>query len=156
MENASKALLMAGGMLIAILLLTLFTYLMRQTGESTANIYSTLSQSEISEFNQQFLNYEGRGINFVEDAYHNKIYDPLSVQEVVTLINLAKHNNKNNKLPTKIAIYLDVVAPGSNLVENNYIEMLNENIETPKQYNCERVNIDPNTMLVDYVLIKTH
>ena len=42
MENASKALLIAGGVLIAILLLTLFSYLFRQMASSTSNIYENL------------------------------------------------------------------------------------------------------------------
>lgn len=54
MENASKALLISAGVLIAILLLTLFSYLMRQMGGSTYGIYSKLSQREITEFNQKF------------------------------------------------------------------------------------------------------
>ena len=52
MENASKALIIAGGVLIAIFLLTLFTYLFSHMAESTSGIYSMLDQAEISEFNQ--------------------------------------------------------------------------------------------------------
>ena len=75
MENASKALLIAAGVLIAILILTLFSYLMRQMGSSTSGIYSKLSQREITEFNQKFLNYEGRGIYSVgKDNEGNDLY----------------------------------------------------------------------------------
>lgn len=88
MENAAKAILIAGGVLIAILLLTLFSYLFRQMGEDTADIYTTLEQSEIAEFNQKFLNYDwkvtGEG-------------KALSVQDVATLISLTlEGNNKYN------------------------------------------------------------
>ena len=95
MENASKALLIAGGVLIAILILTLFAYLFGQMAENTSNIYNTIEQSEIAEFNQKFINYEGRGIGELSDK-------PLTVQDVATLINLAQDNNKNPKFPTKL------------------------------------------------------
>ena len=147
MENASKALLIAGGMLIAILLLTLFTYLMRQTGESTASVYSTLSQSEISEFNQKFINFEGRGII--------KNTSPLTVQDVATLINLAKDNNEKAKFPTEIAIYNGSKAKSSDLAKSeNYIEWLDTNKTTNNTYKCSEVHINENSQLVDYVLIE--
>ncbi|MFR2197112.1 MAG: hypothetical protein ACLS5Y_06125 [Clostridia bacterium] len=54
MENASKALIIAGGILIAILLLTLFSYLFGQMASSTSSIYQTIEKHEKDEFNQQF------------------------------------------------------------------------------------------------------
>ncbi len=63
MENASKALLISAAVLIAILLLSLFAYLMTKMSENTARIYTIIEESKITEFNQQFLNYEGRGTN---------------------------------------------------------------------------------------------
>ena len=93
MENASKALLISAGVLLAILLLSLFAYLMRQMGASTSGIYSTLSQHEISEFNQKFLNYEGR--------------KKLSIQDVITIVNLAKDNNEKANRPTIIEVKVD-------------------------------------------------
>lgn len=63
MENASKALLISAAVLIAILLLSLFAYLMTKVSENTSRIYAIMEQSKITEFNQQFLNYEGRGTN---------------------------------------------------------------------------------------------
>ena len=149
MENASKALLIAGGVLIAILLLSLFVYIVRQIGESTAGIYSTLSQHEISEFNQQFINYEGRGI------LNNTI--PLTVQDVATLINLAKDSNKKAKFPTKIAIYNGTKVESSDLAKSeNYIEWLDINKATNNTYKCREVHINQSSKLVDYVLIEQH
>ena len=101
MENASKALLIAGGVLIAILILTLFAYLFGQMAENTSNIYNTIEQSEIAEFNQKFINYEGRGIGELSDK-------PLTVQDVATLINLAQDNNKNPKFPTTIELEIEI------------------------------------------------
>ena len=156
MENAAKALLISAGVLIAILLLSLFTYLMRQMGGSTSSIYSNLSQHEITEFNQKFLNYEGRGINYTEDEYGNKIYNPLTIQDIVTLINLAKDTNMNGKYPTNVKIYRNFIAASNNITGNNYIELLNINKQNPPKFNCTKVNINQGTMLVDYVIIEKH
>lgn len=149
MENASKALLIAGGVLIAILLLTLFAYLFGQMAESTSNIYDTLNQSEIAEFNQQFFNYEGRGLGSLVDK-------PLTIQDVATLINLAQDNNQNKKFPTTIAIYLGSVG-GTNLAETqNYFEWLKNNQTLDTKYNCRQVHVKTETLLVDYILIEQH
>ena len=40
MENASKALLIAGGVLIAILIATLWVYFARKIGDENARIYA--------------------------------------------------------------------------------------------------------------------
>ena len=155
MENAAKALLISGGVLIAILLLTLFSYLIRQMGASTAEIYSKLSEHEISEFNQKFLNYERRGIDFTVDEEGNRVYNPLTIQELVTLINLAKNNNESRKFPTTISIFMGGPG-GTNLVSKNYMDLLNEKKDSSQTYNCRRVHINDKTMLVDYLVITTH
>ena len=142
MENASKALLIAGGVLIAILLLSLFAYITRQMGDSTAGIYSMLSQHEISEFNQQFINFEDRD---------------LTAQDVATLINLARDSNEKAKFPTEIAIYNGTKAASNDLAKTeNYIEWLDINKTSNNTYKCTEVNINQNSMLVDYVLIEQY
>ena len=158
MENASKALLISAGVLIAILLLTLFSYLMRQMGDSASGIYSTLSQHEITEFNQKFLNYEKRGIKAIgKDKEGKNIYNPLTVQDLATLINLAKDANNNSKFPTKIGIYENGIKPHGDWVENkNYIQLLNNNKDNPQKYDCKQVHINSKSMLVDYIIIKKH
>ncbi len=157
MENASKALLIAAGFLLAILLLSLFSLLFRQMGNSTAKVYSKLSEHDISEFNQKFINYEGRGINVVrEDEEGNKITNPLTIQDVVTLINLAKDNNESYRFPTKIAIYMTTKSTENDLVSNDYIAILNSNKDNLPKYDCKTVHINSDTMLVDYVIIDIH
>ena len=146
MENASKALLIAGGFLITILLLTLFSYLYTRMAENTAHIQESLEKHEISEFNQQFLNYEGRG--------ERTGSTPLTSQDVATLINLAKDNNENQKFPTQVAIYLGSKNDANNLVDSRtYIEWLDTNKTLDKKYKCTTVHVDAGTLLVDYVII---
>ncbi len=136
MENASKALLISAGVLMAILLLSLFAYIIRQMGASTSGIYSTLSQHEISEFNQKFLNYEGR--------------ENLSIQDVVTIVNLAKDNNKSEKRPTIIEVKVDDLSLANKTLDeiNNLIK---DNLNTT--YSCSEVKISTSTLLVYEVII---
>ncbi len=102
MENASRALIMAGGVLIAILLLTLFSYLFGQMASGTSSVYQTIEKHEIDEFNQQFLNYEGRGktpLHRKTETGEDEIYyNYLKPQDVATLLNLAQNAKKKFKV----------------------------------------------------------
>ena len=116
MENASKALLIAAEILIGILLLTLFSYIFTKMSEETARIEETAKVNRINEFNQEFLNYEGRGVRKIgEDSSGKPIYNPLKPQDVATLINLANDNDNKYNFDTKVIIVLD----GRNLA-NDY------------------------------------
>lgn len=90
MENASKALIIAGGVLIVILVLTLFAYINTKMGSGTHNLYSRLEDHDITEFNQKFLNYDDN--------------NNLKIQDVVTLINTADNANKNNNIGAQVSV----------------------------------------------------
>ena len=60
MENASKALIMAGGVLIGVLIISLAVYLFVSFGQTSAEINSENSQKQLSQFNAKFTSYEGR------------------------------------------------------------------------------------------------
>lgn len=57
MENASKALIIAGAILLAILLISLGIMIFNQAQDVTKN--SGMSKAEIQSFNSQFTKYEG-------------------------------------------------------------------------------------------------
>lgn len=57
MENASKALIIAGAILLAILLISLGIMIFTQAQDVTKN--SGMSKAEINAFNSQFTKYEG-------------------------------------------------------------------------------------------------
>ena len=133
MENASKALLISGGVLIAILILTLFSYLFSKMAGSSSNIYAALEKHEKDEFNQQFINYEGK--------------KELKVQDVATLINLSKNSKENSKFKTDVKIMVgstDVSSQESN-------DWLKDNVSSNKKYKCTSVHIKSDTELVDKV-----
>ena len=73
MENASKALLIAGGVMIAILLLSIVMYLV-VTYKEMGETYEDISlENEVKNFNSNFIKFIGR--------------KDITAQEIVTTIN---------------------------------------------------------------------
>ena len=98
MENASKALLIAGAMLLLMLVLTFTMYMFKKIGGDTSDLYGQIEESEITEFNQQFLKFETR-----RDS-ENKVINPLRIQDVVSIINLVRDTNKRQRFPVEMKI----------------------------------------------------
>ena len=79
MENVSKALIIAGEVLIAVLVLSLAMVVIVKFGKFSANTNKRLSENELNDFNNKFYAFNGR-INITAD-------------EIASLINFAKENN---------------------------------------------------------------
>lgn len=60
MENASKALIIAGAILVSILLISIGVIIINSTGNMTDQVGTTTDTMAIETFNSQFTNYEGR------------------------------------------------------------------------------------------------
>lgn len=106
MENSSQALIMAGGILIGIMIISLAVFLFSDFGATAAEVRSQNEVNKIYEFNSQFTSYQSK-----ED---NTIYD------VITVANLATENNKSFEFPRKKATgsdnYISVyLGSGSNM-----------------------------------------
>ena len=133
MENASKALIMAGGILIGILIISLGVYLFADFGTTSAEIHKENEQRQLTQFNTQFTVYEGR--------------TNITVYELISVINLAKENNtqysgtnlyddENNGY--EILIYVDntdVTDRDLSNLEDTYIKNGSE-----KFYTCTEIN----------------
>ncbi len=87
MENASKALIIAGAILLAILLISLGILIFNQAQDTVNN--SGMSQAEITAFNNKFLKYEGTQKGSVVKSLINEI--------------IASNSDSNN---SKIYIYI--------------------------------------------------
>ena len=111
MENASKALIIVGGMLIAIMVASLFVYLFTTYGNYAENMYDRINQRQITEANNEYTKYEG--------ASDNTIYD------VVTVANKAKDHNTSLELTAGERGYIRVGISGEN---SNIQELNNEKI----------------------------
>ena len=71
MENASKALIIAGAILLSILLISLGIMIFSQAQDTVNN--SGMSQAEIATFNNKFLKYEGTQKGSVVKALVNEV-----------------------------------------------------------------------------------
>ena len=60
MENASKALLIAGSILIAIILIAVGMKVINSTSGMTNSVDSTMQSTEIANFNNKFISYVGQ------------------------------------------------------------------------------------------------
>ncbi len=81
-ENASQSLLMVGGILLAISVLSFFVYAISTFGGFANNMNAQIDGSEIQKYNQHFFQYQSR-------------YN-ITFQEVVSAINFAKDWNDQN------------------------------------------------------------
>lgn len=101
MENASKALIIAGAILLAILLISLGILIFNQAQDTVSN--SGMSDAQKTAFNNQFLKYEGiqKGTvvkSLVNEVLANKA-DTNNPQITVTL--LPKGNGASESAVTK-------------------------------------------------------
>lgn len=76
MENASKALLMAAGVLIGVMIIALMVQLFLHAAETSQNYSKSIDSEEIAKFNANFTQYVGEG-------------KKLTISEVITLCNFA-------------------------------------------------------------------
>ena len=81
MENASNALLIAGGVLIGVLILSLAVYLFADFGSTSADINQRTTEQQLALFNSKFTVYESSDFKWT-------IYD------IVTVAGYAHENNK--------------------------------------------------------------
>ena len=88
MENASRALIMAAGALVGVLLLSLAVYLFTIFGNFGSEMTTQMNEKNLSEFNAQFTKYETK-------SDYNKSSEKCTVYDITTVINLAHDNNES-------------------------------------------------------------
>lgn len=84
MENSSKALIIAGEILIAIIILSILAAVIVSFGRYSSDMHTKISDQEIYQFNSNFISYSGRV--------------DVTAQEIATIINFAKRENDKNNL----------------------------------------------------------
>ena len=104
-----------------ILVFSLAILIFRRMGTQSSEFYKDMSDTEIYEFNQQFFNYENK---------------ELRIQDVVSIINLAKDANDRERAP----VTLEVNFLGNKVDLNNVDtkRMLSDNInDSETKYKCK-------------------
>ncbi len=118
MENASKALLMAAGVLLGLMIISLAVLLFTNFGGTSSQIHDNIEQNQISQFNSQFTQYIGK--------------NNVTIYDVISMANLATENNKyyefsrTANMPTGNDNYITVILDGTRIEYGT--EETNENI----------------------------
>lgn len=114
MENASNALIIAGGVLIGILIISLAMYLFVDFGSTSAQIHAQNDLKQINQFNTKFTAYVGNNditiydiISVAEYAAENNAYysDSLGENGVTVCISnqpIQGTMNKENLIATYV------------------------------------------------------
>ena len=113
MENASKALLMAGGVLLGIMVLSLGVLLFASFGGTSSQIHDNIEENQTTQFNSQFTSYEGK--------------DNVTIHDVVSMAKLETQNNQNYEFTHRAAA--DVTG------NDRYISVLCNNVSIELGYN---------------------
>ena len=99
MENATKALLMAAGVLIGILILTAFILVFRRGGQMLETVDNKKSTEVIEEYNSKLIIY---------NRDNNNIFD------VITACNMAFDINTQNMFDSISGLGIEINIKGSN------------------------------------------
>ncbi len=161
MENASRALVMAAGLLIGLLILSLAVYLFANFGSASAETHRQNAEIQINQFNVQFTAYQSR--------------TDITIYDIITVANLARNTNEEYDLTSQTSsnYYVNVNARTNsgyvyglqtfssedldNLVKNDLNSMVDTTdpdtgvtYKTLPTYSCD-VTINNNTQRVSNV-----
>lgn len=126
MENASKALIMAGAVLLAMMILGIGVYLFMSAGSLSASYEERLAQDKINGFNSKFLIYQKK----------------INAQEMVSLINLVNENNiKNPDKQIQIFINGENVQNNSSKYNEDYMISMMQSTDINQEgiYECKTI-----------------
>lgn len=80
MENATKAILIAGGLLISIIVISIFYFMFGKAGSMVGEVSTDTHQKEIQDFNKSY------------EAYNKKL---MYGTDIISVLNKAIDNNRN-------------------------------------------------------------
>lgn len=89
MENASKALIMAGSILIGVIIMSIGVYVFSVYGGTSEQIQKQLNEKAIAEFNAHFTKYDGM--------------KECTLHDIISLANFAKKYNEDLEVQNNIS-----------------------------------------------------
>ena len=134
MENASKALIIAGAILISIVLITFGVMILGQGSEVIKT--SDMSETEVSTFNAKFTSFQGTKVRG---------------SKVNSLINTVIQNNMSQDDPGKKVKICD--SNENDVVIATTVTNMEHRADTGHTYNVS-CHYNNNTGLIDYILVK--
>ena len=127
MENASKALILAGGMLIGVIILSIAAYLFATFGGTSRNIQAQVDSRVLAEFNNNFEKY---------------LESKTTIHDIVSLASFAKKNNQDFEFTDNninndyyVSVYITNISgsnynnknlTSTNIGEDDYINLLEQ------------------------------
>lgn len=151
MENASKALLIAGELLIGVIILTILSLVFRNVSTVSESYQDRINQQKINSFNMEFQ-------QFVTTS-ERKLY----ATDIISLINKVENWNKDIGhdaitmelyLLNRVKVKIDENGITPNYNEKNFIMQYNgigqENSIERYKFNCE-ISYNENTGKVDRI-----
>ena len=135
MENASKALLIAGAILIAILLIAIGMMVFNSAKGVIDTSSSNMSDTEKTAFNKQFTIYNG-------------VQSGSNLKEIISKVN-TNNSNPNNQKITNSSSTADLVTV------TNDVWTLSDKVKNQSQYNV-KFNENTSTGLVESLTITQH
>jgi len=144
MENMSKALVMTGGILIGVILLSIFAYAIRSGGNFARTVDSSIGQTSISKFNAQFesILIPATSAN-ANDAGYRK---DLSAHDLITIMNLADNYNSDpyNGIDINVVIPPSMLTPSEgSIMSNTYLK-----------YECVSIGYSQDSGRINYIEFK--
>lgn len=110
MENASKALIMAAAVLIAVLVVSLIVYLVATFNQAKKNNAEALNNEQLAAFNSKYLTYDNR--------------TDLTYYDIANIVTMARNDNKDNS--DKISVYIEPNLTKDLTVDANYKNLMNK------------------------------
>ena len=141
MENASKALIIAGTILIGVMLLTIMVQLFIAAGDFSKRYDDERAEQEKQKVNSQFEQYLGR---------HD-----LTIHDVITAYNLAKEYNEVNSDPIKVTAnnVIDLNTHQPEIIKNTSTE-ISSGVEKLIVYKCSIKYYDESGKIKEVIFVK--
>lgn len=138
MENASKALMMAAGVLIGIMILSLGVYVFLTYSQTSKEIHQRIEEQQIEQFNVQYTAYEGR--------------EDLTIYDIITVVNNARNNNKYYEDDAdKVKVKVTGVTGVSGITPaTDWVDLNDSNLNEVIRQDQSTITADPNSKLPEY------
>ena len=151
MENASKALIIAGAILLSILIIAIGMYIYTSSHNSISEAGSQISEQEKTSFNQQWNTYEGaQGGNNIKALLQKVIGNcNTNAQEEQRLVDVVCSRPKNTGFSQKN------INIGVDNIEDSIQELTTlRNFIEPRHTYYVQLEYDPKTSLVNKIIIR--
>ena len=160
MENASKALLIAGAILLAILIIAIGMFIYSSAQSNVESSITQMTTQEVQAYNSQFTSYEGMQAGANVKALLGRLIGNAKTYEEesgkVPNVNFIGNNSKNNE-NVNTNYGKNVTGADNNVATAGYIKDLNtirQRIESKHEY---KVTFETDTsglihdVVIDYV-----